>query len=96
VSAYKNGKAPGCQCTNPTGPCYKKAVCPGIAALVAGLTAGSVAAVVVCAAFAGGLTVAGGTYAIAQQVAPDEETGMSQNPLFEPSQNAGVNPTFVG
>jgi len=58
------------------------------------LTAGSVAAVVVCAAFAGGATIAGGTYALAQQVTPDDDAGMSQNPLFEPSQNSGSNPTF--
>jgi hypothetical protein len=64
--------------------------------LIAGLTAGSIAAVVVCAAFAAGLTVAGGSYAIAQQASTDDDTGMSTNPLFEPSQNTGSNPTFVG
>jgi len=63
--------------------------------LIAGLTAGSIAAVVVCAAFAGGLVIGGGSYAIAQQAAPDDDTGMSTNPLFEPSQNTGSNPTFV-
>jgi hypothetical protein len=64
--------------------------------LIAGLTAGSVAAVVVCAAFAGALMVAGGTYAIASQAMTDDSAGMNTNPLFEPSGNAGVNPTHIG
>jgi len=64
--------------------------------LIAGLTAGSVAAVVVCAALAGALLVAGGTYAIAQQVVPEDDAGMNTNPLFEPSGNAGVNPVHTG
>jgi hypothetical protein len=63
--------------------------------LVAGLTAGSVAAVVVCAAFAGGLTVAGGTYALASQVASEDDASMSTNPMFEPSGMSGNNPAFM-
>jgi hypothetical protein len=62
--------------------------------LVAGLTAGGIAAVVVAGAIVAGISVGAGGYAVAQQIADGDDVGMNANPLFEAQGKAGFNPTF--
>jgi len=62
--------------------------------LVAGLTAGGIAAVVVAGAIVGGISVGAGGYAVAQQIADTDDVGMNTNPLFEGPGTSGTSPVF--
>jgi len=62
--------------------------------LVAGLTAGGIAAVVVAGAIVGGVSIGAGTYAVALQLADTDDVGMNTNPLFEGPGTSGSSPVF--
>jgi hypothetical protein len=87
---------PLCKCENPTGPCYEYDICGVPVGVIIGLTAGAIAALVVCLAFLAFLILTGGTYALAQQVRSHEDTNMSNNPLYQEKGTHGTNVFHAG
>jgi len=85
-----------CKCANPTGPCYAYDICGVPLGVIIGLTAGGIAALVVCLAFLAFLILSGGTYALAHQVRNGEETNMSNNPLYREKGTHGTNALHQG
>jgi len=76
----------------PTGPCITVDLC-NLAGLIAGLTGGLVAVIVVCALI-GAAMVAGGTYAATTALGASSLAGVRQNPLYEGKEEDGDNPLY--
>jgi len=75
------------RCTTTGGSCF------ALAAIVAGLATGILAAIIV-AAIIGSATLGGGVYAATQATAFESEDAVQTNPLYTPSEIQSDNPLF--
>jgi len=90
--SIKNGSCEVLLCNNKTDRCeLLGGKCFKLAALIAGLTGGGLAGVIVAAIICLA-TIGGGTLALASVAEDPEDNAITQNPLYEKSGQSGISP----